>query len=62
MTKKITSPKHINNLIERTLMIKPDADVDLVRLVAPVLNDMERSRLEQKIQNTRAKLNKKKEG
>lgn len=52
--------KHIDNLIERTLMIKPDADVNVICRVAPVLNDMERGCLEQKIDYIRRKLNKKK--
>jgi hypothetical protein len=54
--------KHIDNLIERTLIVMPDADYDRVWSVAPVLNDMERSRLEQKIEYIRRKLKKKKGG
>lgn len=54
--------KHIDNLIERALMIQPDADYNRVCSVAPVLNDMDRSRLEQKIEYIRRKLKKKKGG
>lgn len=54
--------KHIDNLIERTLTVMPDADLNRICSVAPVLADMERSRLEQKVEYIRRKLNKKKGG
>lgn len=54
--------QHIDNLIERALMIQPDANVDQICSIAPALADMDRGRLEQKIEYIHRKLKRKKGG